>query len=202
MDTQHRRARPLPPAERRQAIVDAIIPLLLDKGSHVTSRQMAAAAGIAEGTIFRVFPDKQAVIEEAVRTSTDPTVVCAALADISESAPIDSQLEAAAAILLKRTERIASLHDILHAAHTATSRRRTGLPHFVRESNVAILSGLTQLLERHADRLRVSPIRASIALRGLVFANVHPMMASGEKTTPHEIVDLLLSGIADNGRPA
>ena len=41
-------------------IVDAALPLLLEHGEMVTTRQIADAAGIAEGTIFRAFADKDA----------------------------------------------------------------------------------------------------------------------------------------------
>ena len=202
VNTKHHRAKPLPPAERKQAIVDAIIPLLLAKGSDVTSRQMAEAAGIAEGTIFRVFPDKPSIIKEAVKTSMDPAPVCDALALVPLGAPLQDQLEAAADILLERNERVAALMGVLHSSHLSTSRRRTGPPRFVRESNAATLAALTELLERHADQLRVTPRRAAIAFRGLIFANAHPMAAPDEKTTPAEIVDLLLGGIARKGTTA
>lgn len=202
VSTKHHRAKPLPPARRKQAIVDAVIPLLLDKGSAVTSRQMAEAAGIAEGTIFRVFPDKPSVIKEAVKTSMDPAPLCDALARISESASMDTQLETAAKTLLEHSERVAALMGVLRT-HSSASRRRAGIPSFVRESNAAILSELTRLFERHTDRLRIQPTRAAVAFRGLVFANAHPMVASDEKSTPQEIVDLLLRGIAggEGGAP-
>lgn len=60
------RARPLAPEERRASIIAATIPLLLEHGTSVTSRQIADAAGIAEGTIFRVFTDKDSLIDAAV----------------------------------------------------------------------------------------------------------------------------------------
>src|SRR3954466_10973447 len=56
------RAAPMAPDERRQAIVDVVVPLLLQHGDGVTTKQIAEAAGIAEGTIFRVFPDKAALL--------------------------------------------------------------------------------------------------------------------------------------------
>ena len=52
------RARPLPPDDRREAILEAIIPLLQERGRNVTSRELAEAAEVAEGTLFRAFGDK------------------------------------------------------------------------------------------------------------------------------------------------
>src|SRR5690606_23916200 len=46
------RARPLAPEERREAILDAVLPLLRERGREVTSRELAEAAGVAEGTIL------------------------------------------------------------------------------------------------------------------------------------------------------
>ena len=56
------RAAALPVEERRAAIVTAALPLFLEGGARVTTREIATAAGIAEGTIFRVFDDKHALI--------------------------------------------------------------------------------------------------------------------------------------------
>ena len=53
-----RRAAALPADERRSMIVAAALPLLLEHGEMVKTRDIAAAAGIAEGTIFRVFATK------------------------------------------------------------------------------------------------------------------------------------------------
>lgn len=193
--TKHHRAKPLPAEDRRQAIADAIVPLLLEKGAMVTSREIAEAAGVAEGTIFSVFEDKRAVINEALKSSMDPTSVCDALAAIPESAPLQRQLETAATILVARSEKVAALVGILRSAFAAHSPGLVGPPRFVVESNRAILAALTELLGRHSDRLRINPTRAAIALRGIVFANSHPIVGPAEKMQPDEIVDLLLHGI-------
>src|SRR5262245_33537829 len=61
-----RRASALPAEARRSMIVEAALPLVLEHGERVTTKQIAEAAGIAEGTIFRVFEDKDAVIAAVV----------------------------------------------------------------------------------------------------------------------------------------
>ena len=60
------RARPMPVDERRAAIARATLPLIAAHGHEVTTRQIADAAGVAEGTLFRVFDDKEAMIDAAV----------------------------------------------------------------------------------------------------------------------------------------
>src|ERR1041384_328172 len=66
------RAAPLAPEDRRTAILDALIPLLVEKGGAVTTKEMAQAAGIAEGTIFRVFPDKASLLFAAAEEAINP----------------------------------------------------------------------------------------------------------------------------------
>src|SRR5690242_2654228 len=89
-----RRASSLPPDERRSMIVAATLPLLLEHGDRVTSRQIAEAAGIAEGTIFRVFADKDEVIVAVIESALDQEPLEVALNDIPAELAFEERLAA------------------------------------------------------------------------------------------------------------
>jgi AcrR family transcriptional regulator len=80
--TKPRRATALPPDERRSMIVEATLPLLLEHGDRVTSKQIAEAAGIAEGTVFRAFADKDELIVAVIESAIDTHPLERALATI------------------------------------------------------------------------------------------------------------------------
>ncbi|MEA3502465.1 MAG: TetR/AcrR family transcriptional regulator [Actinomycetota bacterium] len=203
MNPAHQRAKPLPADDRRRAIVEAVIPLLLEKGSTLTSREMAEAAGVAEGTIFSVFPDKQAVIIEAVKLTMDPAPFRAEMAGICETAPLRNQLGSVAAILLERSERVGTLVGVLRTIAPTGTEKPAGAHRFVMESNAAILTALTELFDHHRDDLRVEPKRAAVAFLGFVFANAHPLLVAADAMPDApEIVDMLLNGIAAPDRNA
>ena len=66
------RATAMSPDDRRKAIVAALLPLLVERGEDVSTREIAQAAGIAEGTIFRVFPDKGSLMLAAAEEAINP----------------------------------------------------------------------------------------------------------------------------------
>ncbi|MGB5380112.1 MAG: TetR/AcrR family transcriptional regulator [Acidimicrobiia bacterium] len=196
MPTRHERAEPLPADDRRRAIVEAVIPLFLEKGPAVTTREMAEAAGIAEGTIFRVFPDKSSVIHEAVKAGMDPDQIQQAIAAIPPTTPLANQLETAARILVERSERVAALIGVLRASGSHAGGPPSGARQYVMDANTAILRALTTLFERNRNEIRVSPHQAAIAFRGFVFATAHPLISSDEKPSIQESVEVLMNGIA------
>lgn len=184
-----RRAVALPPDERRAAIVDATLPLVLAHGHGVTTRQIADAAGIAEGTIFRVFPDKDSLIAAVVDKAFDPEPVEAALMAIDPSLDLEARLVVAVAMM---QERFASVWQLMTAIgmtrppqdDSSSARRR-----------MTDLSALATLFEPDRAQLSRPPKESASLLRGLVLATSHPAIVTEEPMRPEEIVALLLDGI-------
>lgn len=195
VSTKQGRAKPLSRDDRRQAILTAVIPLLIEKGSTATTAEMADAAGIAEGTIFRAFPNKAALIHEAVKATMDPRPIEQALAGIPDFSPIEIQLAEAARILAERFDRITALIGILRSMPHSAERPPADARRIAADSMTAISAALAVLFERHRDRLLIEPSRAAAAFRGLVFTNSHPLIAFEEKLSIDEIVTVLLSGV-------
>ena len=96
------RAKPLAPDERRAAIIDAVIPLIREKGRDISSREIAEAAGVAEGTIFRAFGDKESVIQAAIQRFMDPELLRAKLRGIDPDEPTEEKVRQVIQLLRDR----------------------------------------------------------------------------------------------------
>ncbi|MET0629138.1 MAG: TetR/AcrR family transcriptional regulator [Acidimicrobiia bacterium] len=187
--TARARASAMPPEERRAAILDATVPLLFEHGTAITTRQIAAAAGVAEGTIFRVFADKDTLIQAAVEQAFDPAPVAAELVAIDPNLDLDERCVAAVSIL---QHRVASMWRILTAVGVANlpegQRTKTKQPQ-------TILDALATVLEPDRAQLKTDPLRAADMLRGLTHASCHPALTGDVPLTPREIVSVVLDGI-------
>jgi AcrR family transcriptional regulator len=187
VSTKTTRARPLSADERRAAIVDAAVPLFMANGSDVTTRQIADAAGIAEGTIFRVFDDKDAVIDAVVARFMDPKPTLARLAAIDESRGLEATV-ADMIVILK--ERIAGVVGIMHAVGM---RKQPHLP--PRHEGDAANSVAVQLLTRHRDELAVTPEVAIALIRAAVFGTSAMPFAGATTLEPGELAHVIVHGI-------
>ena len=153
------------PEARREMIVDAAFPLILEHGERVTTRQIADAAGIAEGTIFRAFADKDDLIAAVVATALDQEPLEAELHAIDPSQPLEKCLEAAvAAIQLRVIDVWRLLSAVGPRFHEHPARPRPPL------------RGLVRMFEAHRDRLAVKPTEAAKRLRALTLATTHPLL--------------------------
>jgi len=178
------RAAALPTEERRSTIVDATLPLFLAQGAAVTTREIAQAAGIAEGTIFRVFPDKTALLEAVMEAALDPAPTNAAIAAIDDRLPFEARLVAAVEILRQRVLYVFRVLSLASGTTRGTSPTRN-----------AELPSLIAIFEAHGAQLTHSPADAARILRGLTFACVHPSFGADDPLTSEQIVAVFLDGI-------
>jgi AcrR family transcriptional regulator len=177
------RAAPLPPAERRAAIVRAVGPLVMEYGSAVTTKQIAQRAGVSEGTIFNVFADKDELIEAVIEAALDPHPLEQRLAAIDAEQPFEVRLVAATELVQRHMVHVWRLI----AALGPRSHRR---PHQLPQS-----PGLAAIFETQPGRVRVEPAVAARRLRAMTVTLTHPLMTP-EPATPEEIVDAFLHGVA------
>jgi AcrR family transcriptional regulator len=184
-----RRAAALPAEERRAAIIEAVRPLLVEYGESVTTRQIACAAGVAEGTIFRVFADKDELLQATLEASLDQEPFEAALQSIDSDLPFEEQLVEATVLIQRRVVDVWTLLSHLNPKrHQQVSRPLTDSP------------ALTEIFAAHRERIRVEPATAARSLRALTLSLTHPMIAV-EAADAGDIVDTVLHGVAATTAP-
>lgn len=186
----HVRAKALPPDQRRAAIIDAALPLLVLHGSGLTTKQIAESAGIAEGTIFRVFADKESLIEACIERAFDPSELVDKLSTIDGA--LESRMVKAIGVLQDRVQRLFQLMSVLNVGPNAVRQRALNAS--------AEVDALSDLIEREPDGSKLDPTIAARIVRGLAFVGTHPMFTQGEPISPESLAHIALYGL--RGAPA
>lgn len=191
------------PEQRREAIVAAAIPLLIERGGNVTTGQIAAAAGIAEGTVFRAFKDKQELLTECMHTGLRPDLVIEAIDYLPSDEPLEQRLTSAIDLVTDYMQHMWSLiqalqiagisREELHPKPSQDAEKRS--PRHGEHAMIRVTSSIIRLLEPERDALRLEPALAARMLMGLVFANRLQGDDLGQETAhASQLVDLFLHG--------
>lgn len=193
--TRHR-ASALAPEERRQEIIAATLPLVMEHGASVTTSQIAQAAGIAEGTIFRVFQDKREVLLAALHIAVSADAEVARIAEIPTETSLVERLLAAMAATSDYQARLWSVIRALQELEWRPDRvdhaqDNTG-PHYQMQRIATAIAALFQPL---TGSLRLEPLPAARMFLALAFTNRLREQGMGEPlATAEQLVDLFLHG--------
>ncbi len=166
-------------------IIRAVTPLLLDKGASVTSKQLAEAAGLAEGTLFRAFGDKDSLIQAAYDSFLDPGQFHRDLRNIDPQRPLRDKVLAIVGLM---RDRFGGVFRIMSAVgpheHKNMQSHREELDRIV-----------TAILEPEITELNWPPATVAQLIRMLSFASSLPRINEGSELSADDLTDALLLGI-------
>jgi AcrR family transcriptional regulator len=203
------------PDDRRDALIAVFLGLAHREGREPTTSEIAHEAGVAEGTIFRAFPTKEALETEAVQTAFCPAPVRLAIAAIDPTQPMRERLVDFTRIMQRRFTEVFGLMAALgltqppnrgpHLACFEAGRHLRGATDEGHEHEAAhepLLEAVRVLLMHDADELVVPAPEVIHRIRLLTFSGSHPGIADGMVLTPEQIVDTVLYGLVVRPAPS
>lgn len=174
---------------RRAQIIEAVTPAVLEHGSTITSRQLAEAAGVAEGTLFKAFGDKEALLAAlAEHHMTDDD----AASFTSES--LEDLVTVLVAVLVERMRFMFRL-----AMALGPIGQRVAAEHH--EDFERSKLWIAERFEPFAGQLRVTPLVAAELVRTLAWAAAAGWGEQQPTSAADDIVQVLLHGIATTADP-
>ncbi|MDQ4033782.1 MAG: TetR/AcrR family transcriptional regulator, partial [Actinomycetota bacterium] len=197
IETHRKRATAMRPDDRRAAIVATTLPLIVEHGATVTTGQIAAASGVAEGTVFRVFADKQELLAACLDAAFDPAEPVATLRQIPRHLPVRDRLLRATDTVAEHWDRALSVGHAVHTACTGPSRAgSSGSPGAAMRE---LISALAELLAPDVTALRLSPERTAQLFLLTVTSDRMLRLRMGGLGAPalgdvEELVDVFLHG--------
>jgi AcrR family transcriptional regulator len=158
----------------------------------VKTSEIAAAAGIAEGTLFRAFKDKQALFLACLSATLESDEEVARIEAVDRSLPLGERLTEAVRAVSEYQRRLWSMMVALRGANIEMRDvdHGDGPP----KAMIRIAAGMAELFD--AGQLRVEPSLAARLLLGYVFSNrLQSEGLGGTEADLAELVDLFLHGI-------
>ncbi|MBD3138818.1 TetR family transcriptional regulator [Microbispora bryophytorum] len=211
------------PEERRAMIVHVTLPLVAEYGAAVKTSQIAAAAGIGEATIFRVFKDKDELLEACIAEALRPDNVVEAIRAIPLDISLHERLHEAAAAMEAHMDRMGRVLGAMHASGFRSGPRNRGetaaqpqqgeaaaQPHRGeapvqprgRSSRVASIAAtraaLAELFAPEQPALRLPADQLAGVLLDVLFAHSRRPDADSEPICLASLIELFLHGAFDH----
>ena len=183
--------------ERRESILDAVMPLVMSHGAEVTTKQIADAAGIAEGTIFRAFADKEELFHAAIARFRDPEPTFAALERIDPALSLEEKMRAVVTVY---RERFAGVVGIMAAfGHRKPPHERTREHSRDQQADERARAIFARLFAADGDGIRFDATLVLYFVRLLSFGTSTPLFSGERDIQTDELVDFILRGIEKEG---
>jgi AcrR family transcriptional regulator len=184
--------------QRRAMIVAAALPLVTECGAAITTGQIARAAGVGEGTIFRVFADKDELLDTCLAEAMNPAHALRELASVSLDEPLALRLAQAAEALRAHLDRMVLVIGALQASGHRHGQSRGDRSAQGKQSNressmQAIRDAVAELIEPDRTALRLEPEKLAAIFLGMLFAG-RRLEADESGSTAADLVDVLLHG--------
>lgn len=189
-------------SNRRQQILDAALTVFLRKGfSGSTTREIAAKAGVAEGTIFRYFKTKKELLLGLVA----PHVINS-LADTLEAMAGESDEEVLKAVIRNRLAILNSKRELVQLMLTEAQFIPELKEQFVEQIVLKVANVLEEFMKKRIDSGAFRDIDPRITTRTLVgmvgvfvvwkqFLHGDKYLDFDDESLTETIVDIFLNGV-------
>lgn len=204
----------MPPDERRAALITATLPLLREHGLSVSTRQIAEAAGVAEGTIFGAFPDKRSLIHATILSAFDPAPIERSLSEIAPEADLHTRMRVITTIIARHLAENAPLFLSLRRArktageggghadgHPPAGQPPGALLADLDQTRRRLVDAVTSAIEPHRSQLRLTPPAVAQLLLSMLAMNTRADRGDLD-ISPEEIITVLLDGLIVPSGPA
>ena len=182
---------PRPALQQRvaEAILDGAARLFASEGDHASMNEVAEAAGVARATVYRYFPNREALLDELAQTAVRDVDIRLASARI-DAVPPEEGVERAVRALVD----VGNLFVVL-----ARERRRFGADRFER----GLVEPMRLLIERGQAsgdiRDDITAARLTESLIGLIIGMLTSTPALGREDMTATIAGLFLDGARARG---
>lgn len=187
----------MPPEQRRAAIIDAALELLTHDSPELTTRVVAEAAGVAEGTLFRVFPTLSELLGATYTEFLSRERLMARLNAVELGDTLESRtLGCVRAIVDYFTHIHAVLppprHDTVNAPHAVCVRDAH------KERFADVRDWVVEVFEPHSAELTITPENYAHYLKAL---SMGLAMARPGGLNPEDLTRFALDGARRKDRP-
>ncbi len=164
------RAKPLPPDERRACLIAVTRTLLLERGHDITTRQVAEAAQVAEGTLFRVFATRRDLIAATIADELSPQRLTTHLSQVPQGENLDVTTNSC---LTAVADYVTAVGRLIPRPTHDDDRVMSLVDSQWQERIHDLMGWMVERLAQHTDELQVTPVEFAHVIFTLAMGYSH-----------------------------